>query len=191
MAKTVLAFKEETGKGWISEFVSVIGREHIQIAKNYNGDGVVYVESSVDGENFGIVVRPQSGRDLLIPIELPDGVVVRVVSTDAVSYAAVIADSVVEEEEPITGYATVLMQFPQSYSGVAIVDGNAAQSTNTIAIRGEQMKSVALSYSAASGETFGAWQVYEANNWMTFSTQPTANITVTKDQTRTVRFTLS
>ena len=96
MAKTVLTFKKEEDR-YVSSFVSVIGRTHIQVAKNYEGDGVTYVEASTDGEKFTTIVPPKSDRDLLIPIEVPDGVTVRVVSTDAVSYAAVLSDESVQE----------------------------------------------------------------------------------------------
>ena len=99
MAKTILTFTEEAGKGFVSSFVAVTGREHIQVAKNYEGDGVTYIEASTDGETYAVLVPPMSGRDLIIPLEVPDGVIIRVVSTDPVDYAAVIADSEVQEPD--------------------------------------------------------------------------------------------
>ena len=119
MAKTVLTFTEEAGKGFVSSFVSVIGRTHIQISKNYKGDGVTYVEASTDGDTFAGIVSPMSGRDLLIPIEVPNGVTVRVVSTDAVSYAAVLSDE--EVQPPIPDVDPTQMYFKNAISDY---DGN-------------------------------------------------------------------
>ena len=99
MAKTELTFTKEPGKGYVSEFVSHGGRMHIQVAKNYAGDGVTYLDASTDGETFAVIRQPMSGRDLLIPLEVPDGVIISVVSTDPVDYAAVIADSEVQEPD--------------------------------------------------------------------------------------------
>ena len=101
MAKTVLTFSEVEGKGWVSTFVAVNRREHIQISKSQDGNGVTYVQASTDGENFTTIFPPKSGRDILIPIEVPNDVIVRVVSTDQVSYAAVLSDiGVVEIPQP-------------------------------------------------------------------------------------------
>lgn len=91
MAKKTLTFFKVDGKGWVSTFTSVNGLEHIQIAKNPNENGLTYIEASADGNNFATVTAPDSGRNLLIPIEVPEGVLLRVVSTDPVYYAAVIS----------------------------------------------------------------------------------------------------
>jgi hypothetical protein len=40
MAKTTITFNEQAGKRYVSEFMSVIGRMYIHIAKKYEGDGV-------------------------------------------------------------------------------------------------------------------------------------------------------
>ena len=90
MAKTTLTFNETPGKGWTATFTSAAGKEHIQVAKNPNGSGATYVEASNDGVTFAALTAPDSGRDLLIPIDVPQGVTVRVVSTDPVNYAAVL-----------------------------------------------------------------------------------------------------
>ena len=45
MAKTAITFNEQAGKGYVSSFMSVIGRTHIHITKKYDGDGVIAIFS--------------------------------------------------------------------------------------------------------------------------------------------------
>lgn len=134
MAKTVLTFEKEGDKGFVSSFASVIGRYHIQVAKNQDGDGVTYIEASTDGETFDVIVPPKSDRDLLIPLEVPDGVTIRVVSTDAVSYAAVLSDiGVVEIPQPDptqTYYKNAISDYDGNWYDAVIIGDMVVIKTN-------------------------------------------------------------